>query len=156
MIAAAPATLNPAPRTCTSRWIGIVRHVCDDGEGRAGGGGGAQIGEEEGGRGRGAGADAYSFGKGHFWQWSTCWRWWLVYHRRRGGCRPGDFGQWSTCWRRWLVYPHCLCQSGGQRLSFSIWASDADTWARHYYFWIENCFPQILYPINSNKKFVIE
>jgi hypothetical protein len=30
--------------------IGVVRHVCDGGEGRAGGGGGAQIGEEEGGR----------------------------------------------------------------------------------------------------------
>jgi hypothetical protein len=66
VIAAAPATLDPAPRTCTSRRIGAVRHVCDDGEGRAGGDGGAQIGEEEGGRGRGAGADAYSFDKGHF------------------------------------------------------------------------------------------
>jgi hypothetical protein len=66
VIAAAPATLDPALRTCTSRRIGVVRHVCDDGEGRAGSGGGAQIGEEEGGRGRGAGADAYSFGKGHF------------------------------------------------------------------------------------------
>jgi hypothetical protein len=44
----------------------VVRHVCDDREGRAGGGVGAKIGEEEGGRGRGAGADAYSFGKGHF------------------------------------------------------------------------------------------
>jgi hypothetical protein len=86
---AAPATLDPAPRTCTSKRIGVVRHVCDDEEGRAGSGGGAQIGEEEGGRGRGAGADAYSFGKGHFWQWSTCWRRWLVYHRRRGGFRPG-------------------------------------------------------------------
>jgi hypothetical protein len=50
VIAAAPATLDPAPRTCTSRRIGVVRHVCDGGEGRAGGGGGAQIGEEEGGR----------------------------------------------------------------------------------------------------------
>jgi hypothetical protein len=48
VIAAAPATLNPAPRTCTSKRIGVVRHVC--------GGGGAQIGEEEGGKGRGAGA----------------------------------------------------------------------------------------------------
>jgi hypothetical protein len=57
VIAAAPATLNPAPRTCTSRRIGIVQHVHDGGEGRAGGGGGeAQIREEEGGRGRGAGA----------------------------------------------------------------------------------------------------
>jgi hypothetical protein len=45
---AAPATLNPAPRTCTSRRIGVVRHVCDGGEGRAGSCGGAQIGEEEG------------------------------------------------------------------------------------------------------------
>jgi hypothetical protein len=53
VIATAPTTLNPAPLTCTSRRIGIVRHVRDDGEGRAGGGGGAQIGEEEGGRGRG-------------------------------------------------------------------------------------------------------
>jgi hypothetical protein len=66
VIAAAPATLNPAPRTCTSRRIGVVRHVRNGGEGWAGGGGGAQIGEEKGGRGRGAGADAYSFGKGHF------------------------------------------------------------------------------------------
>jgi hypothetical protein len=63
---AAPTTLDPDPRTCTSRRISVVRHVCDDGEGRAGSGGGAQIGEEEGGRSRGAGADAYSFGKGHF------------------------------------------------------------------------------------------
>jgi hypothetical protein len=62
---AAPATLDPAPHTCTTRRIGVVRHVCDGGEGRAGCGGGAQIGEEEGGRGQGAGADAYSFGKGH-------------------------------------------------------------------------------------------
>jgi hypothetical protein len=53
VIAAAPATLDPAPRTCTSRRISVVRHVCDGGEGWAGGGGGAQIGEEEGGRGRG-------------------------------------------------------------------------------------------------------
>jgi hypothetical protein len=45
---AAPATLDPAPRTCTSRRIGVVQHVCDGGEGRAGGSGGAQIGEEEG------------------------------------------------------------------------------------------------------------
>jgi hypothetical protein len=51
VIAAAPVTLDPAPRTCTSRRIGVVRHVRDDREGRAGGGGGAQI-EEEGGRGR--------------------------------------------------------------------------------------------------------
>jgi hypothetical protein len=63
---AAPATLNPAARTCTSRRIDVVRHVLDDGEGRAGGSGGAQIGEEEGGRGRGAGADTYSFDKGNF------------------------------------------------------------------------------------------
>jgi hypothetical protein len=53
VIAAAPATLNPTPRTCTSRRIGVVRHVRDGGEGRAGGGSGAQIGEEEGSRGRG-------------------------------------------------------------------------------------------------------
>jgi hypothetical protein len=66
VIAAAPAALDPAPHTCTSRRIGVVRHVCDSREGRAGGGSGAQIGEEEGGRGRGAGANAYSFGKGHF------------------------------------------------------------------------------------------
>jgi hypothetical protein len=66
VIAAALATLNPAPCTCTSRRIGVVRHVRDDGEGRAGGGGGAQVGEEEAGRGRGAGVDAYSFGKRHF------------------------------------------------------------------------------------------
>jgi hypothetical protein len=65
VVAAAPATLDPAPCTCTSGKIGVVRHVCDGGEGRAGGGGGAQIGEEEGGRGRGAEADAYSFGNGH-------------------------------------------------------------------------------------------
>jgi hypothetical protein len=51
VIAATPATLDPAPRMCTSRQIGVVRHVCDGGEGRVGGGGGAQIGEEEGGRG---------------------------------------------------------------------------------------------------------
>jgi hypothetical protein len=31
---AAPATLNPAPRTCTSRRISVVRHVRDGGEGR--------------------------------------------------------------------------------------------------------------------------
>jgi hypothetical protein len=66
VIAAAPATLDPAPRTCISIRIGVVRHVWDGGEGRADGGGGAQTGEEEGGRGLGAGADAYSFGKGHF------------------------------------------------------------------------------------------
>jgi hypothetical protein len=48
VIAAAPATLNPAPRTCTSRRIDVVRHVRDDREGRAGGGGGAQNGKEEG------------------------------------------------------------------------------------------------------------
>jgi hypothetical protein len=67
VIAAAPATLNPTPRTCTSRRISVVRHVCDGGEGRAGSGGGAQIGEEEEGRrGPGVGADAYSFDKGHF------------------------------------------------------------------------------------------
>jgi hypothetical protein len=52
VIAVAPAMLNPAPRTCTSRQIGVVRHVRDGGEGRAGSGGGAQI-REEGGRGRG-------------------------------------------------------------------------------------------------------
>jgi hypothetical protein len=49
----APATLNPAPRTCTSRRIGVVRHVRGGGEGQAGGGGGAQIGEEDGGQGSG-------------------------------------------------------------------------------------------------------
>jgi hypothetical protein len=43
VIAAASATLDPAPRMCTSRRIGAVRHVCDGGEGRAGGGGGVQI-----------------------------------------------------------------------------------------------------------------
>jgi hypothetical protein len=48
VIRAAPATLNPAPHTCTSRRIGLVRHVRDGREGRAGGGDGAQIGEEEG------------------------------------------------------------------------------------------------------------
>jgi hypothetical protein len=48
VIAAAPATLDPTPRTCTSRRIGVVRHVCDGGEGWVGGGGGAQIEEEEG------------------------------------------------------------------------------------------------------------
>jgi hypothetical protein len=47
VIAAPPATLDPAPRTCTSRRIGVVRHVCDGVEGRAGSGGGAQIREEE-------------------------------------------------------------------------------------------------------------
>jgi hypothetical protein len=51
---------------CTSRRIGIVRHVRDGGEGRADGNDGAQIREEEGGRGQGTGVDAYSFGKGHF------------------------------------------------------------------------------------------
>jgi hypothetical protein len=51
---------------CTSRRIGVVRHVRDGGEGQAGGGGGAQIGEEEVGRGWGVGADAYSFGNGQF------------------------------------------------------------------------------------------
>jgi hypothetical protein len=66
VIAAAPVTLDPVPHTCTSRRIGVVRHVCYSGEGRVGSDGGAQIGEEEGGRGRGAGADAYSFGKGQF------------------------------------------------------------------------------------------
>jgi hypothetical protein len=65
VIAAALATLNPTPRTCTSRRTAVVRHVRDGGEGWAGGGGGAQIGKEDGGRGRGVGADAYSFGKGH-------------------------------------------------------------------------------------------
>jgi hypothetical protein len=50
---AAPATLNPATRMCTSRRIGVVRHVRDGGEGWASGGGGAQIVEEEGGRGQG-------------------------------------------------------------------------------------------------------
>jgi hypothetical protein len=53
MVAANPATLNHAPRTCSSRRIGVVRHVRDGGEGRAGGGGGARIGKEEGGRGWG-------------------------------------------------------------------------------------------------------
>jgi hypothetical protein len=48
VIAAAPAILNPAPRTCTTRRIGVVRYVRDGGEGRVGGGGGAQIGEKEG------------------------------------------------------------------------------------------------------------
>jgi hypothetical protein len=48
VIAAALATLNPAPRTCISRRIDVVRHVHDGGEGRAGGDGGAQIGEDEG------------------------------------------------------------------------------------------------------------
>jgi hypothetical protein len=37
VIAAAPTTLDPAPRTCTSRRIGVVRHVCEGGEGREGG-----------------------------------------------------------------------------------------------------------------------
>jgi hypothetical protein len=55
VIEAAPATLNPAPRMFTSRRTGVVRHVRDDREGRAGGGGGAQIGEEEGGRGQAPG-----------------------------------------------------------------------------------------------------
>jgi hypothetical protein len=66
VITAAPATLDPATRTWTSKRIGVLRHVGDVGEGRAGGGGGAQIEGEEGGRGRGAGADAYSFSKEHF------------------------------------------------------------------------------------------
>jgi hypothetical protein len=66
VIAATPATLDPTPRTCTSRRIGVVRHVRGGGDGRAGGGDGAQIKKEEGGRGRGAGANAYSFGKRHF------------------------------------------------------------------------------------------
>jgi hypothetical protein len=39
----APATLNPPPRTCTSRKIGVLRHVRDGEEGRAGSSGGAQI-----------------------------------------------------------------------------------------------------------------
>jgi hypothetical protein len=57
VIADAPATLNPAPRTCTSKRISVVQHVHDDGERWAGDGGGAQIGEEEG---VGVGADAIS------------------------------------------------------------------------------------------------
>jgi hypothetical protein len=52
VIAAAPATLDPAPRTCTSRRSGVVRHACDGGEGREGGGGGAQIGAGVGALGR--------------------------------------------------------------------------------------------------------
>jgi hypothetical protein len=36
---AASTTLNPAPGTCTSRRIGVVRHVHDNREGQAGGGG---------------------------------------------------------------------------------------------------------------------
>jgi hypothetical protein len=53
VIAVPSATLDRAPRTCTSGKIGVVRHVRNSGEGRAGGGGGAHIDEEEGGRGRG-------------------------------------------------------------------------------------------------------
>jgi hypothetical protein len=45
VIVAAPATLIPAPRACTSRRISVVRHVR--------GSGGAQIRKEEGGRGQG-------------------------------------------------------------------------------------------------------
>jgi hypothetical protein len=37
VIAAGPATLESAPRTCTSRRIGVMRHVCDGGEGQANG-----------------------------------------------------------------------------------------------------------------------
>jgi hypothetical protein len=48
VIAAAPATLDPAPLMCTYRQIGVVRHACDGGEGRAGGGVGAQIGKKKG------------------------------------------------------------------------------------------------------------
>jgi hypothetical protein len=33
VIAAATATLHPTPRTCTSKRIGVVRHVRDGGEG---------------------------------------------------------------------------------------------------------------------------
>jgi hypothetical protein len=80
VIAAAPATLNPAPRTCTSRRISVVRHVRDGGEGRAGDDGGAQIGEAEGGKGRGAG--------------------WMHIHSARGisdnGALVGDDGQCTT------------------------------------------------------------
>jgi hypothetical protein len=53
VIAATPATSNPAPHTCTSRGIGVVRHVRDGGEGWAGGGGGVQIGKK---KGKGVGA----------------------------------------------------------------------------------------------------
>jgi hypothetical protein len=60
------ATLDPAPRTCTSRRISVVRHVCDDAEGHAGGDSGAQIGEEEGGRGRGAGGRCIFIRQGAF------------------------------------------------------------------------------------------
>jgi hypothetical protein len=35
-----------------------------------------------------------------------------------GRCRPG--AQWSTCWRWWLVYPDRLCRSGRLWLSFFI------------------------------------
>jgi hypothetical protein len=95
----AQATLNPAPSTCTSRRIGIVRCVLDGKKGWVGSGGGAQIREEEEVRGRGGwifirpGAfqtmehllatpvvyqhhrgDAYSFFQGHSEQWSTCWK----------------------------------------------------------------------------------
>jgi hypothetical protein len=48
VIAATPATLDPAPHTCTSRRIGVVRHVRDGKEGRAGGGGELRSGKKKG------------------------------------------------------------------------------------------------------------
>jgi hypothetical protein len=35
---------------------------------------------------------------------------------------------------------------------FYILASDADVWARYYFFWIKTCFPQILYPHKQHQK----
>jgi hypothetical protein len=110
--------------------------------------------EEEGGRGRGAGADAYSFDKGHFWQWSTCWRRWLVYHHRRGGCQPGAFGQWSTCWWRWLVYPHQHCRSGKLRLSFFYIGFWRWRVGLTLFFLNWNLFPSNIIPHKHHKKIV--
>jgi hypothetical protein len=63
VIAAASETLDPAPRTCTSRRIIVVRHVCDGGkDGRAAA---VELRSRKK-KGAGVGADAYSFGKGHF------------------------------------------------------------------------------------------
>jgi hypothetical protein len=129
---------------CTSRRIGVARHMRDGGEGRAVA---AELGSGK--KKKGVVVDAYSFGQGHFGQWSTCWRWELVYQRRRGGrifIRPWAFRTMEHLLatrvslpaspRRMhihsargisdnehflvtrLVYLHPLCQSGRLQLSF--------------------------------------
>jgi hypothetical protein len=71
--------------------------VRNDGKGRAGGGGGPQIEEEEG-VGARVGADGYSFDQGHFEQWSTCWRYGLVYL-----CRLYQLGRQQLSFLYWLL-----------------------------------------------------